>query len=68
VILKIGIPRQRLYLLNGSKLIKVLKLYDQDLAKNYWEEFLNETAKNVITNHEKALIVLEVCENYITIN
>jgi FlaA1/EpsC-like NDP-sugar epimerase len=37
-------------------------------GEKLYEELLNETAKNIITHHEKILIAIEVCEDYITIN
>jgi len=37
-------------------------------GEKLYEELLNESAKNIITHHEKILIAIEVCEDYITIN
>ena len=37
-------------------------------GEKLYEELLNETAKNIITHHEKILIAIEACEDYITIN
>ncbi|MFZ4671081.1 MAG: polysaccharide biosynthesis protein [Flavobacterium sp.] len=37
-------------------------------GEKLYEELLNESAKNVKTHHEKILIAIEVCEDYITIN
>ena len=37
-------------------------------GEKLFEELLNETAKNVITHHEKILIAMEVCDDYNSIN
>jgi FlaA1/EpsC-like NDP-sugar epimerase len=37
-------------------------------GEKLYEELLNETAKNIITHHEKILIAVEVCDEYNRIN
>ncbi len=37
-------------------------------GEKLYEELLNETAKNLITHHEKILIAIEVCDDYNRIN
>jgi FlaA1/EpsC-like NDP-sugar epimerase len=37
-------------------------------GEKLYEELLNETAKNLITHHEKILIATEVCDDYNKVN
>ena len=37
-------------------------------GEKLFEELLNENAKNLMTHHEKILVAMEICDDYISIN